>query len=77
MHFNEPMAASEVDKAQANIDSILGGGMEFKPSAMVLPINVDASGLFDFAGMDTNRTHVSFNFSSTSEADQPAQNDDQ
>lgn len=77
------MAASEVDKAQANIDSILGGGLEFRPSAILQPSDIDASGLFDYAGMDTNRTHVSvssgdqqsaFNFDSNSGANQAAQN---
>ena len=32
MQFHEPLPASEVDKAKANIDSILDGGMNFQAS---------------------------------------------
>ena len=63
MQFNAPLPDSEVNKAKANIESMLDEGMSFTPSSQVAPVSIDASNLFDFAGMDTNRTHVSFNFS--------------
>ena len=65
MQFNAPLPDSEVNKARANIESMLDEGMSFTPSSQVEPVAIDASNLFEFAGMDTNRTHVSFNFSNT------------
>ena len=56
MQFNEPLPASEVDKAKANIDSILDSGMDFQASRQVDPVSIDTSNLFNYAGLDTNRT---------------------
>ena len=57
MQFHEPLPASEVDKAKANIDSILDSGMDFQASRQVDPVSIDTSNLFNYAGMDTNRTN--------------------
>ena len=41
MQFNEPLPASEVNKAKANIESMLDEGMEFKASSQVEPVSVE------------------------------------
>ena len=53
MNFNQPNAADEEAKAQANIDNILGNAGSNMPPVQAAPI--DTNKLFDFAGLDTNR----------------------
>ena len=53
MNFNQPNSQSEEEKSQEAINSILG---EFKHVAPVQPSQIDVSSLFNFAGMETNRT---------------------
>jgi len=53
--LNPPISSAEEEKAQAAIDEILGG-FSSKPQASVDVKELDAGKLFDFAGMDTNRT---------------------
>jgi len=53
MNFNQPNSQSEEEKSQEAINSILG---EFKHVPPVQPSQIDVSSLFNFAGMETNRT---------------------
>jgi len=46
-------------KAQANIDSILSGGADFRATQQVQPAEINTDLLFNFAGMDTNKTSSS------------------
>jgi len=53
LNLNQPLSNEEEEKAQAAIDSILGG-FEHRPPQPVA--EVDTSKLYDFAGMETNQS---------------------
>jgi len=55
LNLNQPISSEEEQKAQAAIDDILGG-FQSKPQAPVEVKDLDTDKLFNFAGMDTNRT---------------------
>ena len=53
--MNQPISSEEEQKAQAAIDDILGG-FQAQPQPPVEVKDLDTDKLFNFAGMDTNRT---------------------
>ena len=62
MNFNQPLSSEEEQKSQANIDNILGV-FDNKEAPKVEPKEIDTSNLFNFVGMDTNRTENTFDAS--------------
>lgn len=67
MNFNQP--SEEEDKSQTNINNILGSFAPSSGEAQAEP--VDASKLFNFAGMDTVRSEdrKEFDFNSGAVSD--------